>query len=405
MQDGSYHHIPSLCIMSTRPAGGGVTSLSRAVAEHARENGLTAELLFPSRSFGDLLRGSRVDAFPCALRHYRSIPYLYALSYWVPAVTARKALRRYDLYQAVGGSALPGIPLWANNLRYTCWIATTLQDEWRARYRWYDLSYRNWPSHLNAPAMPLLRLWEKAVLHGAERVFSVSEYTAKQLRNEIGLSDTQVEVTPYLVDTNLFSPNGEAVDLGCDYIIFCGRSDDRRKNVRLLFEAFALVRKHHPGLKLVITGPRSRDPRIWRPIERLGIRDSVVFLGQVRREMLPAYLRGAKVKVLSSEQEGLGIAVMEAMACGVPVVSTRCGGPEEIVAHGEAGFLVPNHSPQHLSAAILDLLADNDLRTQMGTSSRELIMRRYSLQNVGYRFIARFRELHPELPWHGRAPL
>jgi len=121
--------------------------------------------------------------------------------------------------------------------------------------------------------------------------------------------------------------------------------------------------------------------------------------------MLPAYLRGAKVKVLSSEQEGLGIAVMEAMACGVPVVSTRCGGPEEIVAHGEAGFLVPNHSPQHLSAAILDLLADNDLRTQMGTSSRELIMRRYSLQNVGYRFIARFRELHPELPWHGRAPL
>src|SRR5262249_50102308 len=89
-------------------------------------------------------------------------------------------------------------------------------------------------------------------------------------------------------------------------------------------------------------------------------------------------LRTIDVFVVPSHQEGLCIAALEAMACGCPVVSTRCGGPEEFVLHDETGFLV-GFDPVEMADAILRILNTPQLRRRLGGAAREKVMRDYSL--------------------------
>src|SRR5947207_1535887 len=170
---------PSVCIATQHPsAGGGLSTMTHAVVRHAQENALRPTIIFPSKSVTDAIRGGPVSGLPCTGSHYRSVPYLYLLNYWVPAITARRALRSFDIHHGVGGYSLPALPFYLNGHDYVCWVATTLKDEWRARYRWTDLSYRNIPSHANVPFLPLLAWFEKRILERARWVFALSEYTA-----------------------------------------------------------------------------------------------------------------------------------------------------------------------------------------------------------------------------------
>src|SRR6185295_9323300 len=89
-------------------------------------------------------------------------------------------------------------------------------------------------------------------------------------------------------------------------------------------------------------------------------------------------LRTLDVFVVPSHQEGLCIAALEAMACGCPVVSTRCGGPEEFVLDDETGFLVGS-DPTEMADAILRILSAPKLRQRLGTAAREKVVRDYSL--------------------------
>src|SRR5207248_451789 len=152
-----------------------------------------------------------------------------------------------------------------------------------------------------------------------------------------------------------------------------------------------------PNLMLLVAGPKPEKVSIWRLIEQLDLCSHVVFLGSISQAELPAYYRGARLKVLSSTQEGLAIVLLEAMACGVPVVSTRCGGPEEIVVDGETEALVENRSVEQLAEAICRLLSNEQHRAEMGRAARRRVLERYSLQEVGYRFVDRYRTLYPQL--------
>src|SRR3954454_24354718 len=166
---------PSVCLATQHPnVGGGVSSMANAVVQHARQQGLSPSMLFPSKSVGDVIRHKPAAGLPCPGLHYRSVPYLHLLNFWLPAITARRALRSFDIHHAVGGFSLPGLPLYLNGHRYVCWVATTLKDEWYARYQWHDLSYRNIPSHANVPFLPLLYRYEKRILERSEHVFALS---------------------------------------------------------------------------------------------------------------------------------------------------------------------------------------------------------------------------------------
>ena len=109
----------------------------------------------------------------------------------------------------------------------------------------------------------------------------------------------------------------------------------------------------------------------------LNIADRLDWTGWLDPGLLSDFYRSLDVFVFSSAQEGLGISGIQAMACGVPVVSTRCGGPEDYVIDGKTGKLAGN-TPEELADAIAWIVADRDRRNETGAAARTLIVNSYS---------------------------
>jgi glycosyltransferase involved in cell wall biosynthesis len=162
------------------------------------------------------------------------------------------------------------------------------------------------------------------------------------------------------VDTDTYRPlppdNREVQER---YILSVGRTNDPRKNIPMLLEAFSKILAHDPGLKLVLAGDEPAAPLLDH-CDQLGIAESVDFRGTVSDGELVTLYQHADLFVIASAQEGLGIVMLEAMACGLPVVATDCGGPEGIVIDGETGQIVPNNDPDALADAIVAMLSQPD---------------------------------------------
>lgn len=207
---------------------------------------------------------------------------------------------------------------------------------------------------------------------------------------------TWVRYAPPGIDTALFHAGSRRLfDEGTDdYILSVGRFDDPRKNVSLLLDAFVALRRQYRGaVRLQLAGLGGPGPDFWERVERLGLKDHVAIHLRPSREELAAYYRDAACFALSSEEEGFGIVVVEAMASGIPVVATRCGGPDGIVADGIDGFLVPNGDAAAIAGRLRHLLEDRALNRRIGLAARATAERRFSERVTGDVFLDTYRQL------------
>lgn len=155
---------------------------------------------------------------------------------------------------------------------------------------------------------------------------------------------------------------------GCPVVMGSGKFK-MQKDFPTLLRAFAMVRAERPA-RLIVLGEGEDEANLRALAHDLGIAGDVDFPGHVRNPF--AYYRRASVFVLSSQWEGLPNALIEAMACGCPVVSTDCpSGPEEILQGGAHGPLVPVGSAEAMAAAILDTLANPPARRQLVERARQ----------------------------------
>ncbi|MDQ3964085.1 MAG: glycosyltransferase [Actinomycetota bacterium] len=143
----------------------------------------------------------------------------------------------------------------------------------------------------------------------------------------------------------------------------------RQKGHEVLLQAFRRVVGHLPDAQLVLVGDGPERANITGTAASLGVTKNVKFLGEVA-DVWPVLAR-SDVFVLASSYEPLGIAILEAMAAGVPVVASAVGGIPELVKDGVTGYLVPPHDEQRLAEAILKLLASKSLRERMGHAAEE----------------------------------
>jgi glycosyltransferase involved in cell wall biosynthesis len=139
------------------------------------------------------------------------------------------------------------------------------------------------------------------------------------------------------------------------------------KGVQHLLEATALVQQQMSDVRVLVIGPGEKGPELRAQAVRLGLADTVCFLGP--RNDVEALLTAADVYVHPSLFEALSTSVLEAMSTGLPVVATDVGGVPEVVAHGMTGLLVPPAQPAHLAEAMLRL-RDPALRTAFGAAGR-----------------------------------
>jgi len=174
-------------------------------------------------------------------------------------------------------------------------------------------------------------------------------------------------------------------------LVFVGRIDPL-KDIETLLKAFALVRDVVPGVRLRMFGPRvsaAYGRHCDSLVAELGLGASAVFEGQVASPA-GAY-RAGQVVLLTSISEGFPFAVLEAMACGRPVVATDVGGVAEAVARN--GVLVPPRDPVAVAQATITLLGDPELRHSLGRQARERVISHFTLS----RCVAAYRELYQDI--------
>jgi len=167
------------------------------------------------------------------------------------------------------------------------------------------------------------------------------------------------------------------------------------KNHLLFIEAMGGVARRHPGVRGVIVGqPLATAPdlpdMLHRRVGELGLEGVVVFAGF--RPDVPWLLRAAAIVCLTSDREGFPNVIVEAMAAGRPVVSTRVGGVPEVVEDGVTGLLVPPRDQQALVAALDRVLTDAALAERIGTAAREAVGRGYAPDRSARRWAAFYED-------------
>ena len=158
------------------------------------------------------------------------------------------------------------------------------------------------------------------------------------------------------------------------------RMNEKVKNHPALLRAAAVLIKENQNVEFVLAGDGPLRPEFEMMARDLGIASHVKFLGE--RRDIPAVLASLDISVLTSFSESLPNALMEAMAAGLPVVSTRVGGSPELVIHGETGFLVDSGDDAQLVEALRALIASQSLRKRFGSLGREVARAKFAVESV-----------------------
>jgi D-inositol-3-phosphate glycosyltransferase len=198
-----------------------------------------------------------------------------------------------------------------------------------------------------------------------------------------------VKYAPPGVDTETFCPalsrcnNDERA-----YVLAVGRFCDPRKNPNLLLDTFARLQTllRDPP-RLVIAGSSDPGPLFWARVAALGLEDRIALSLQPSVEALADLYRNALCLALTSDEEGFGMVVIEAMASGTPVVATRCGGPDGIITEGKDGFLVDKGDAEAFARRVALLASNASLNQEMGRKARLTVEERYSEQVAGRAFL------------------
>ncbi|WP_061294036.1 glycosyltransferase [Herbidospora cretacea] len=200
----------------------------------------------------------------------------------------------------------------------------------------------------------------------------------------MGVPRQQARVVPCGVDLDLFRPGASGAPQR-PRLLSIGRLVPR-KGVQTVVQALPYL----PEVELVVggglpIGDLDRDEEVNRlraEADRLGVSAQVRFVGQVARQDVPGLMRSATAVVCVPWYEPFGMVVLEAMACGVPVIASAVGGQQDTVVHEETGLLVPAHSPREVARATRRLLADPAARDAYGTAGAHRASSRYSWDRV-----------------------
>ena len=304
-----------------------------------------------------------------------------------PRPPLTEVLQRYDLIQIVAGT-----PPWAHvathvDVPVALQVATLTTVERNGQSADDSMPLRLW----RAGMMRIVSRMERSVPTLVDAVFVENTWMYDHFRQR--MDEDAVHFAPPGIDAEKYHP-GDTGDEEDDYILSVGRLGDSRKNVRLLFEAYHRLRKQmEDAPRLVLAGLSGPTEQDWARAEALGIREDIEMHENVPEEELAALYRNARLFVLSSNEEGLGLVLAEAMASGTPVVSTDCGGPSTLIDDGTTGYLVPTGDAEALADRMAHVLTHPTAAKSMGRAGRERVETEFSIEAAGARFLEVYDEL------------
>jgi colanic acid/amylovoran biosynthesis glycosyltransferase len=226
----------------------------------------------------------------------------------------------------------------------------------------------------------------------AAAVHCVSEATFREAA-AFGLERAKTWVIHPAVDPDVFRPRVTGPARDEVFRVITTGSLIWRKGGEWALSAIRLLRDYGVPVQLVMLGEGPDRQRLLYSRGDLGLEEVVRFPGRLEPAAVLAELQQADVFLLSSLSEGLANSVLEAMACGIPVVTTDCGGMREAVTDGVEGFVTPVRNAEALARAMLRLARDRDLRERMGRAGRARILREFGLARQIGQWLALFRSV------------
>ena len=212
----------------------------------------------------------------------------------------------------------------------------------------------------------------------ADRILSTSEVMKKRVMQ---FSPKEIEVTPFGVDVDLFHPGKVDFPLFSDAELVFGmiKTMNRIYGVDLALLAFKQVMDRFPErrLKLLLVGGGDTDNEFRNLAERMGISTHVHFTGRIEQSEVPHYHRMIDVFLNPSRAESFGVSVLEAMACGRPVIVAKTGGLEEIVTDQVNGLYCEPGNSESLAERMIFLTENSDFRNELAEGARNHVMLKY----------------------------
>ena len=236
-----------------------------------------------------------------------------------------------------------------------------------------------------------LRIFEEKMLERAKKIIAVSYFTKRELLEYYKIPENKIRVIHNGVDINKFKPaaNKRKVkeELGFNpddlAIVSVGRLY-ARKGLFTLIESMPQVVKRFKNAKFIISGKGQSDEmrKLITHAEKLGVKNNILFTGYYPDKKLPKLYQAADVFAFSTFYEHHPFAVLEALATGLPVVTTTVGGIPETIESGKNGFLVEPFNPRQFSKKILYLLEHPAEASEMGALARKTVEERFDWRIV-----------------------
>jgi glycosyltransferase involved in cell wall biosynthesis len=259
----------------------------------------------------------------------------------------------------------------------------------------YDLSFIHYPQVLPAARRLYLRLFTALSCRRARRVIAISQSTARDVEQTLGIPAEKIDVAPGGYDSARYYPlpSAEIEDfrrrqgLPERFWLFLGTLEPR-KNLTTLLDAYAALPLAE-RLPLILAGPKGWDyAPILQRIERHGLAGEVHLPGFIPAEALPLWYNSAEAFLYPSVYEGFGLPVLEAMACGTPVIVSDASSLPEIA--GQAGMCIPPGDASAWADALRTAYVDSAWRAQAGAQGQEAA-RRYTWDHTAREIIASYR--------------
>lgn len=236
------------------------------------------------------------------------------------------------------------------------------------------------------------------VLDSSQKIIAISRSAESYLKKEMGVKDSRIEVIPVGVDATRFSPRIKPYAPVADKIgekkmvLFVGRLT-KYKGVECLLHAFSLLLKDYKDVVLCIRGSGPESPRLHQLESELGLKGKVLWPSYIPNSDMPRLYTASNLFVLPSLIEPLGIAALEAMGSGRPVVANRVGGLADLIEEDINGYLVSPGSVEALRGAMLRILEDERLEKRLGLESRRLVEEKFSWEVVAKRVLHLYENL------------
>ncbi len=223
----------------------------------------------------------------------------------------------------------------------------------------------------------------KKNLQVAQQIGSTSEVMAKVLRQYC--ADKPIAITPFGIDTTRFYPRP---DLRDNTVLKIGtvKSLAPEYGIDILIQAFYHLRcelqpQLAQQLRLCIAGEGPQQAELKALVAKLGLSGVTDFAGQLPHTQVPTYLNQLNIYVAASRSESFGVAILEASACGLPVIVSRVGGLPEVVEDNVTGFVVEKENVEQFVVALSKLIQNQILRENMGAAGRQHVIKKYDWQD------------------------